>query len=62
MEEHALSFELIFVDDGSQDRSAEVLRVLVTADNRVKALRLRRNFGKAAALATGFRRRAVPGS
>jgi hypothetical protein len=55
LERHELSFELIFVDDGSRDRSADVLRVLVTADDRVHGLTLRRNFGKAAALATGFR-------
>jgi glycosyltransferase involved in cell wall biosynthesis len=55
LERHELSFELVFVDDGSRDRSADVLRVLVTADDRVHALTLRRNFGKAAALATGFR-------
>jgi glycosyltransferase involved in cell wall biosynthesis len=55
MEREDVPFELIFVDDGSSDGSPEVLRSLVTADDRVRALRLRRNFGKAAALATGFR-------
>ena len=55
MDRHELPFELIFIDDGSRDGSSEVLRSLVTEDDRVRALRLRRNFGKAAALATGFR-------
>jgi hypothetical protein len=55
MDRYELPFELIFVDDGSLDASADVLRALVTDDARVRGLRLRRNFGKAAALATGFR-------
>jgi glycosyltransferase involved in cell wall biosynthesis len=54
LDRHALPYELIFVDDGSTDSSAAVLSVLVGSDPRVKAIRLRRNFGKAAALATGF--------
>jgi glycosyltransferase involved in cell wall biosynthesis len=55
LEGRDLAFELIFVDDGSDDGSADVLRGLVAGDHRVRALRLRRNFGKAAALGTGFR-------
>ena len=46
--------EFIFVDDGSGDRSIEVIRELAAADPRIKAVRLRRNFGKAAALTAGF--------
>lgn len=46
--------EVIFVDDGSQDRSWEVLERLAAADPRVRAIRFRRNFGKAAALSAGF--------
>jgi len=48
------SVEFIFVDDGSGDRSIEVIRELAARDPRVKALRFRRNFGKAAALSAGF--------
>jgi glycosyltransferase involved in cell wall biosynthesis len=48
------SHEIIFVDDGSYDRSWAVLRALAAADPSVRAIRLRRNFGKAAALTAGF--------
>ena len=54
LDRHVLPYELIFVDDGSTDSSAAVLSSLVRSDSRVTAIRLRRNFGKAAALATGF--------
>lgn len=46
--------ELIFVDDGSTDGTGEVIDRLADADSRVRAVHLRRNFGKAAALTTGF--------
>jgi glycosyltransferase involved in cell wall biosynthesis len=49
------SSEVVFVDDGSTDGSfAALTRLHADADN-VKVVRLRRNFGKAAALAAGFR-------
>lgn len=51
----AKPFELIFVDDGSTDRSFAVLGELHAKDPRVKAIRFRRNFGKSAALSVGFR-------
>ena len=49
------NFELIFVDDGSTDNSFEFLKNLHQKDNRIKAIRFRKNFGKSAALSTGFR-------
>jgi glycosyltransferase involved in cell wall biosynthesis len=52
------SFELVFVDDGSTDGSYAVMGELHGADPRVKAVRMRANFGKAAALAAGMERAA----
>jgi glycosyltransferase involved in cell wall biosynthesis len=49
-----MSYEVIAVDDGSTDGSFEELRQLHLGDPRVKAIRLRRNFGQAAAFAAGF--------
>jgi glycosyltransferase involved in cell wall biosynthesis len=46
--------ELLFVDDGSTDRSFQVLRDLKRMDKHVKILRFRRNYGKSAALSVGF--------
>jgi len=47
-------YEIIFVDDASTDRSFDLLANLVETDNRLKAIRLRRNFGQTAALVAGF--------
>ncbi len=48
-------FEVIFVDDGSQDRSAEVIRGLREADRRVRLVRFKANAGESAATDAGFR-------
>jgi glycosyltransferase involved in cell wall biosynthesis len=50
-----ITFEIIFVDDGSADDSTRILGLLARLDRRVRPIILRRNFGKAAALGTGFR-------
>ena len=47
-------FEIWFVDDGSQDASWQVIETLHQEDARIAGLRLRRNYGKSAALALGF--------
>jgi len=54
VKEHGLSCEIIFVDDGSRDRSWEVIEGIALNDPHVKGIRFRRNYGKAAALNTGF--------
>jgi len=48
------TYEVIFIDDGSTDQTWEVIRKLASADSNYKAVRLNRNFGKSAALQTGF--------
>src|ERR1700687_1932883 len=47
-------YEIIFVDDASNDRSFELLANLVETDPRLTVVRLRRNFGQTAALSAGF--------
>jgi glycosyltransferase involved in cell wall biosynthesis len=47
-------YEIIYIDDGSTDGSFSVLKELYRANRRIKVIRFRRNFGKSAALATGF--------
>ena len=49
-------FELIFVDDGSSDRTFEVLERLHAGDERVRAVRFKRNVGQHAALHAGLSR------
>jgi glycosyltransferase involved in cell wall biosynthesis len=48
------SYEIIIVDDGSTDRSFELLKGLQAEDKRLKVIRFRRNFGQTAAFAAGF--------
>ena len=54
MEATKLSFEIIFIDDGSSDGSAAALESISKADQRVNAIILKRNFGKSNALMVGF--------
>ncbi len=50
-----LKVEVVFIDDGSTDGSWAVISELAAADPRVSGIKFRRNFGKAAALAAGFK-------
>jgi glycosyltransferase involved in cell wall biosynthesis len=54
MEQVGESFELIFVDDGSSDRTYRLLEEITAVDSRVMVVKLRRNFGQTCALAAGF--------
>lgn len=54
-ERHGVEYEVIFVDDGSRDGSWETIRQLSEHSPCVSGIRLRRNFGKAAALTAGMR-------
>jgi len=49
-----LEYEILFVDDGSTDDSWKVINALHAKDERIRGYRLRKNFGKAMALAVGF--------
>jgi glycosyltransferase involved in cell wall biosynthesis len=48
------SYEVIFVDDGSQDGSFDILAALHEQDPRLRVIQFRRNFGQTAAFAAGF--------
>ena len=50
------SWEVIFVDDGSRDKSLEVLRGLAEKDKHVRVIVFRRNFGQTAAISAGIDR------
>lgn len=54
MEAHGFSFEVILIDDGSSDDTWQKIRDQHRADHRFKGIRFNRNFGKSAALQTGF--------
>ncbi|HDH06107.1 MAG TPA: glycosyltransferase [Nitrospirae bacterium] len=47
-------YELLFIDDGSTDGTLDILEPIGQKDTKVRLLRFRRNFGKAAAWAAGF--------
>ena len=49
-----LSYEIIFIDDGSTDKTWEIINSLSGSNPSVKGISFRRNYGKAAALHTGF--------
>ena len=54
MEQVGDTFELVFIDDGSRDRTYRLLEEIAAVDSRVLVIKLRRNFGQTSALAAGF--------
>jgi len=54
MNEHGFSYEIILVDDGSTDKSWEVIESLKLQNDSIKGIKFRRNYGKSAALNVGF--------
>ncbi|MGB9407100.1 MAG: glycosyltransferase family 2 protein [Terracidiphilus sp.] len=54
MEQVGESFELVLVDDGSNDRTYKLMGEIAAVDSRVLVIKLRRNFGQTSALAAGF--------
>ena len=55
LESLGLAFEVVFVDDGSRDRSAEIIRAFRETDQRVRLVRLKANCGETAATDAGFK-------
>jgi glycosyltransferase involved in cell wall biosynthesis len=49
-----INFEVIFIDDGSKDKTFEILHRISVKDNHLKVIQLRGGFGKSIALQTGF--------
>lgn len=54
MEANTFSYEIVFVDDGSRDRSWQVIEQLLDQNPKIRAIKFRRNYGKSAALNSGF--------
>jgi glycosyltransferase involved in cell wall biosynthesis len=54
MLENKFSYEIIFVDDGSKDKSWEVITTLKQEDSSVRGIKFQRNYGKSAALQVAF--------
>ncbi len=55
MTAHNLSYEILFVDDGSTDSSWQVIEQLARDSTQIKGIKFRRNYGKSAALNEGFK-------
>ncbi len=56
MDANGFTYEVLFIDDGSTDRSLDVIKELAAADDHIHAVSFSRNYGKSPALDTGFRR------
>lgn len=56
MNQHGFSYEIILINDGSSDRSWDIIQSLSEANKTIKGLNFTRNYGKSAALDAGFRK------
>ena len=54
LKDEKYKFEIIFVDDGSNDKSWEVINRLIKVNPNIKGLRFLKNYGKSQALQAGF--------
>ncbi|MEZ4518664.1 MAG: glycosyltransferase family 2 protein [Chloroflexota bacterium] len=54
LDDQDLDYEIILIDDGSQDSSFDCIREMAVEDDRIVAIRFRRNYGQTAAFAAGF--------
>jgi len=54
MLENQFSYEVIFIDDGSKDKSWQVIEELSAQNAAVRGIKFQRNYGKSAALQKGF--------
>lgn len=54
MSANSFSYEVILIDDGSKDRSWEIIESIGSNNKHIKGIRFRRNYGKSAALNEGF--------
>lgn len=54
MQENNFSYEVILIDDGSKDKSWQIITALSSTNQNVKGIKFRRNYGKSAALNLGF--------
>ena len=52
---NSFTYELIFINDGSTDKTAEMIEEYIAKNNSIKLITFRKNFGKSAALSVGFK-------
>src|SRR3972149_11957730 len=50
-----LPYEMVFIDDGSRDRTFTILEQIHQQDSRVKVVKFRKNYGQTSAMSAGFR-------
>lgn len=55
VKQNRLNYEIVFVDDGSSDRSLDIIKAIVKINPKVKYISFRQNYGKSAALNEGFK-------